>query len=940
MRARVKRDLATFELCSSTADIDAINFFMGADLESALAIAEKHGDLLLYSAAQFGNLPLARRLVMDCGVGAEAPGDAKLSRDWNPLMEAIRTGNVDIIRLLVDHWRPSQCLKTASYFSGSSMVHIACVRGQSEALECLIEKGASISRLLSNGRDVVFPVPPSFFAVHGKSIPCLQKLIEKGARIDLGLVEGAKSLAEAAVEQKNALGLAMLLTNGVHGGDDTAFLSELLMRTTWGLGDTSSLVIPYLLLAHGARASMSFPYGSESLTPLSKALHSSSLRKRNCLPRVAKLMWEEASDGDRAFCQPDPDGFALLSLPFVGQSRKAVRTILRAGGQCNLREFGARPPLVEACVAGNVRWARQLLRAGARWASYSLNGSALYHACASESLPCVQLLLASGADPNDPRSAVPALSGAIVRGNLEIVETLLDAGACFEASSAFGWCALPESLDLMVSSGLVGGSGWSDTFEYMVRKHEGSALHGGKSGFTPVHIAAKLSAPLVRFLIEVGKADVNAKTATGLTPMMVSCREGNIDTLRVLIENGADWAPHVTAVQYGEAACFGLDAFMVAVTRGNTDCARLLVEEGNADPDSRSSGGGMNAFYFALNYELYKMEREERLRVVEVLIDLGTAVGGADDDGDQPVHLAVTSSNMDAVSKLCQHGADINSRNKAGWTPLHFLARTWYSHSYGALDKAVDELGADVKIGNNVGEVPLHEAARQFAVGNCFNLVDLGSDVDSVDNAGRTPLMVACVGSSERLQIGNKGTAIATVRALLDLGAQVHARTHRGLQPLHFAARDGLVEVCRLLVVHAGAKVNEKTLKTEQTPLHLGLRELGVISFLTSQGARLDCRDARGRTPLYVAACEGLYSAAALLLELGARPDIVSKIGRTPLEAAKRRKHIKVVQAFNAAGFGCSGKDRNNDGILELETVGGEGDVVSLSVGVSDCSDF
>ena len=60
-------------------------------------------------------------------------------------------------------------------------------------------------------------------------------------------------------------------------------------------------------------------------------------------------------------------------------------------------------------------------------------------------------------------------------------------------------------------------------------------------GFTALHLAIKnKQAPIVRKLMDVEGADLNATTARGFTPMMVAAWKGDIDVVQKLITKGAD----------------------------------------------------------------------------------------------------------------------------------------------------------------------------------------------------------------------------------------------------------------------------------------------------------------------------------------------------------------------------------------------------------------
>jgi ankyrin repeat protein len=192
-------------------------------------------------------------------------------------------------------------------------------------------------------------------------------------------------------------------------------------------------------------------------------------------------------------------------------------------------------------------------------------------------------------------------------------------------------------------------------------------------------------------------------------------------------------------------------------------------------------------------------------------------------------------------------------------------------------------------------------------------LLDAGADPNAVDPAGETMLMIAArVGVLEAVQLLiDRGATVdtkdatyqqsalmiavredhpAVVKALIDQGADVNARTRTGqtpgwvlpnsvpgfghgvgivrgglpprgsrqpipgsLTPLLYAARDGRLEIARILV-GAKADVNQADANAI-TPLIMAIvnNRLEVARFLMDSGADIHATDWYGRTPLWAA---------------------------------------------------------------------------------------
>jgi len=138
-----------------------------------------------------------------------------------------------------------------------------------------------------------------------------------------------------------------------------------------------------------------------------------------------------------------------------------------------------------------------------------------------------------------------------------------------------------------------------------------------------------------------------------------------------------------------------------------------------------------------------------------------------------------------------------------------------------------------------------------------------GSSVDPRDEDLWSPLhCAACTGDVE------------LVRVLVELKADISARSHFGQTPLHVAScsdTPNCPKVARYLLEH-GADVNART-NHGHTPLHRASESGGVevARVLIEHGADIDAEDDSGLTPLRIASRNGRDEIVKLLLEHGAK---------------------------------------------------------------------
>jgi ankyrin repeat protein len=98
--------------------------------------------------------------------------------------------------------------------------------------------------------------------------------------------------------------------------------------------------------------------------------------------------------------------------------------------------------------------------------------------------------------------------------------------------------------------------------------------------------------------------------------------------------------------------------------------------------------------------------------------------------------------------------------------------------------------------------------------------------------------------------------------------------------------------------------VNTRDVVTGESGLHIvtGRRDLTWMQFLIGHGANVNARDAKGTTPLVLAANLGFLEGVDLLISVGARVDEPNNTGETPLISAVHRRDIGMVRSLLKAG--------------------------------------
>ncbi|MEM4137926.1 MAG: ankyrin repeat domain-containing protein, partial [Candidatus Anstonellaceae archaeon] len=91
--------------------------------------------------------------------------------------------------------------------------------------------------------------------------------------------------------------------------------------------------------------------------------------------------------------------------------------------------------------------------------------------------------------------------------------------------------------------------------------------------------------------------------------------------------------------------------------------------------------------------------------------------------------LVSKSGDIQQVKQLIEKGANINSTDKYGYTPLHFAAKSGNTKVAEFLIKS----GSDVNAKNKDGYTPLHFAAQSGNIELAEFLIKSGSDINDKD---------------------------------------------------------------------------------------------------------------------------------------------------------------------------------------------------------------
>jgi ankyrin repeat protein len=355
-------------------------------------------------------------------------------------------------------------------------------------------------------------------------------------------------------------------------------------------------------------------------------------------------------------------------------------------------------------AAGLVATARTLLDAGAdvvrasvyHEAHAAVPISALYHACMSDHLALVRLLLEHGAPTADGESIYHAAQYA----RLACLEAMHEHGADFSAAQApYG----NTPLYFLAGHGdeQAGQAPWLAGFRWLLAHGADPNVPSYASRETPLHAVARSGhLPLAAEALLAHGADPNRPRADGRTPFALAVRRGREAMIDLLRAHGGD-----------PAAVSPIDELSGAILRGDGDAGRRLLDA--VPPAERPP---------LLASLVGDAIRDGSLEALRVLHGLGADLIAGRHEGASALHWAAWHGRPALVDQLVAWGAAINERDdQFGSSPIAWAAHgSRYCHradaDYAAIVDRLAAAGAvlDAAI-NRSGEEPVAFATRPVA---------------------------------------------------------------------------------------------------------------------------------------------------------------------------------------------------------------------------------
>ena len=334
-----------------------------------------------------------------------------------------------------------------------------------------------------------------------------------------------------------------------------------------------------------------------------------------------------------------------------------------------------------------------------------------------------------------------------------------------------------------------------------------------KSGWTPLHHAADRGYLDIWFLLLSKGVEVNAKTSDMKhSPLLLACECGEEakspadksadypGCIRLLLDKGANvnatdkegWTPLHTLCRCSDDA----------------DLERTLIGHwagvDTKDPDD----------YTPLTHAAFRVCPATS----QVLLEHGASINSQEHIGITPLYYAATTGSSSCVEALIRAGADVNLSNNEGTSPLVRACEKGHARCAEILLKN----GADINVQEEGKSSALYFSAQEGNVGCLQLLLREGADPKQRFVAGCTALQVAC--SHDKVECAEILLPLSDIDAVDD----------EGRTALYWACKEGKETTVELLI----RKGTNKTICDGSSARYIAMlnNNISIVKLLKAKG--------------------------------------------------------------------------------------------------------
>lgn len=651
---------------------------------------------------------------------------------------AIKNINLNMIRCLLD----KDCDVNICDKQQQTPLHMAIKGNRNDIISLLLEEDCDV-----NIRNMDGNTPLYIASSKGKN-EIVNKLLNSSNFCDVNIENEKRNTALYVASEKGLIDIVNLLFTDKNVDVNLSNVNQRTpLFTASNKGHTS---VVEFLLDRGADANQSDNFGG---TPFYLACRNNSLD-------IAKLLLDKQNEST-INCQ-NQAGNSPLIIASLKKHVEIVKLLLENNCDINLRnnkQFSAldmactrgnrkiislflnkkniqtssiQKAINEAVAHGNSEIVNMLLTYCTNVSSWdSKQQSPLYTAILKQRYDMIPLLLDTGIDIDfhSESNSETALHLATKQDNIKVVRQLLEKK-----------CNVNSLNDSNESALLIATcNGFKDIVKLLL-ENGGDINLADNTGHSPFFMACLYKQmSTIEIFLSNASTDINKQTDTGETPLISAVHYGDIDIVKLLLENKCDVDKH---------GCDGPSALHIAVIQNKTDMVLWLLENNGdvnvCDCDHQSPLhlatylGYKHIVNLLIKYKcdvnlcdyehrtaLHIATWENRADIVKILIDSSIDQYIFDNKQQSAFHIAALLGYGNIVQVFLNHNYDVNHRDGNNYTALHLAC--WKGH-----EKIVSALLKTKRINHQCSELCITEAETACANGfqTIFKLLSDDTNTD------------------------------------------------------------------------------------------------------------------------------------------------------------------------------------------------------------------
>ena len=653
----------------------------------------------LFKATLSGDVEKVRE-ILECGKCTVSCTD---SIGWTPLHWACNKGHVDVVRMLVSDFRADMTIQT---LFGNTPLLLAAINKHDNVVHALLSDSGYL--VDAKGQDGYTALHCSCRDGH---VDIVRTLVNHKANVNATTDSGDTPLTLAAINKHDNVVHALLSDSGClvdAKGQDGYTALHCSCRDR-------HVDIVRTLVNHKANVNATTDSGD---TPLILA----AINKHDNVVHAL-------SDFNCEVYAKDKDAYtALLHLSCTRGYEYIVRTLLNENKtNVNARTDSGDTPLTLAAryKHDNVVHALSDYDCEVLAKDKDAYTSLLHLSCERGYVGIVMTLLTEHkANVNDRiHSGDTPIILAARKKQEPIVHALLsDSGCLVDAKGQDGYTALHYSCT----------DGHVDIVKILV-KHKANVNTKTDSGDTPLTLAAKYKHDnVVHALLSDSKCLMDAKGQDGYTALHYSCRYDYVDIVRTLVKHKANVNARTDS---------GDTPLTLAARNDHDNVVHALLSDSQCPVDAKGQDG-----YSALHYSC----KYGHVDIVKTLVKHKANVNTKTDSGDTPLTLAAINKHDNVVHALSDYNCEVLAKDKDSYNALlHSSCERGY---VGIVRNLVTKHKANIGAKTNSGDTPLHLAASYGQLQVTIDLInEFNCDINVKGYMGRSLLHSACASSDDSI---------------------------------------------------------------------------------------------------------------------------------------------------------------------------------------------